>query len=251
MNILSSKLVIPVSLKVILISLFTIPLILYFIGIENNEIVLLVANAVLLFFVTIFSIFIPINQTLIFENAKKEEELKNTYVSIAIFVGQELIENKIRIEESIRAISRSEEMLEKSPEEKRDKQFALLALWSGAAKDSVDSIENISYQGLIYSGVAAKLSDASVISAVQNAYSKISIMKQRLQRVHIFFKSIVDSNTRVSEAVLQRTLDEPVPKAIIAAKADQVGAIKAIDEAIKIINEYIDPYGRKLQIISE
>lgn len=221
-------------------------------GIPQNEIPLTVINAVLMLLATFIAISFPLYANTESEREKKNEELKASYISIARYVGEELADNIVRIEDLMSNNKITFEELDKkfANASEEDKAHQQVGIWKAVAEDLLIGLEDINHRSLIMSGILAKVPDNEMNSEIKNAYSKMANLKQRLRRLSIFFGMILTPPPNFPPQVVSDVLKTKVPVSIKTSQEDIDIFLECAKEAIKRINEMIKPYGKEVKIVA-
>lgn len=251
MKILQNKIVILIMLILFIGALIWIYLCGKTIGIPTNEIPLTIINAVLMLLVTFLAISLPLYANIESERQKKNEELKASYISIARYVGEELADNIVRIEDLMSNNKITFEELDKkfANASEKDKAHQQVGIWKAVAEDLLMGLEDINHRSLIMSGILTKVPDNEMNSEIKNAYSKMANLKQRLRRLSIFFSMILTPPPNFPPQVVSDVLKTKVPVSIKTSLDDIDIFLDSAREAIKRINGMIKPYRKEVKIV--
>lgn len=224
----------------------------YTVGITQDEIPLIITNAILMLLATFIGISLPLYANTEAERQRKNDELRTSYISIARYVGEELADNIIAIEDLIsnneKTIKELDEKFSQATEEQKAQQ--LVGIWKAVADDLLIGLEDINHKSLIMSGILTKFPDNEMNSEIKNAYSKMANLKQRLRRLSIFFGMILTPPPNFPPQVVAEVLKTKVPESIKTVKEDIDIFLESVLVAIKQINKTIKPYGKKVKIVT-
>lgn len=221
-------------------------------GIPQSEAPLIVINAALMLLATFIAISLPLYAYTEAERQKKDEELKAVYISIARYVGEELADNIVRIEDLMSNNRVTFEELDKkfSKATEEDKTHQSVGIWKAVADDLLIGLEDINHRSLIMSGILTKVPDNEMNSEIKNAYSKMANLKQRLRRLSTFFGMILTPPPNFPPQVIADVLKTKVPNSIKTSQEDINIFLECSRTAIKQINKTIKPYGKEVKIVT-
>lgn len=201
---------------------------------------------------TFLAISVPLHANNVSERERRDGELKTTYISTARYVGEELADNIVRIEDIITSNKKTiKELGEKFPNA-TDEQKAQesVGIWKGVAEDLVLGLEDINHRSLIMSGILTRFPDSNINSEIKNAYSKMTNLRQTLRRLSLFFGMILSPPPNFPNIVIVDLLSTKVPESIKATEADINYFLESSKVAIKAINATIKPYKMQVEIIT-
>lgn len=237
--------------------IFTLSLIgIYFygsqVGVSITESKQIVIEAILMLLATFLAISLPLYADTEAERQWKNEELKNSYISIARYVGEELSDNVVRIEDLKSNNQKTIEELNKkfSKASEEGKAHQLVGIWKAVADDLLIGLEDINHRSLIMSGILTKVPDNKMNSEIKNAYSKMANLKQRLRRLSTFFGMILTPPPNFPPQVIAELLKTKVPDSIKTSEEDIDIFLECAKTAIKQINKTIKPYGKEVKIVT-
>ncbi len=251
MKTLQSKIIILIILVLFIGALICI----YFygntLGIPQVDIPLTVTNAILMLLATFIAVSLPLYASTEAERQKKNEELKASYISIARYVGEELTDNIVRIEDLMSNNKITFEELNKKFSNiiERDKVYQQVGIWKAVAEDLLIGLEDTNHRSLIISGILTKVPDNEMNYKIKNAYSKMTNLKQRLKRLSVFFEMILTPPPNFPPQVISDVLKTKVPASIKTSQEDINIFLKNSKEAIKQINKMIKPYEKEVKIV--
>ncbi|OGC51767.1 hypothetical protein A2982_00600 [candidate division WWE3 bacterium RIFCSPLOWO2_01_FULL_39_13] len=251
MKFLQNKFIILATISIFI----TVLVLLYFygykLGVVQEEASSIIVNAILMLLATFIGISLPLYANSENERQRKNEELKTSYISIARYVGEELADNIIQIEDLMsnnkKTIKELKDKLAQTTEEQGARQ--LLGVWKAFSDDLLIGLEDINHRALIMSGVLTKLPDNVVNSEIKLAYSKMANLKQRLRRISFFFGMILLPPPDFPKQVIMGMLKSKVPESIKSVTEDINIFIESARGAIKKINKIIEPYGKEIKIV--
>lgn len=211
---------------------------------------MIVINAVLM----LFSTFIAVSLSLYLdtERKKREEanELKMVYISTARYVGQELANNIVRIEDILSnteiALKKLEEDFPSIPEIAKIQQQA--GAWQAVSEEIVVGLEDVNYRSLIMSGILTKISDYKIITLIDTAYSKMMLLKQQARRLSIFMSMVISLAERSNGEAITKVLK---PESIEILRGDISAFIVSARMAIEQVNLLVKPLNMEVTIIEE
>lgn len=220
-------------------------------GIPQNEIPLTITNAILMLLATFIAISLPLFANSEAERQNKNDELKANYISIARYVGEELADNIVRIEDLMSNNKITFEELDKkfAKATEEDKAHQSVGIWKAVADDLLIGLEDINHRSLIMSGILTRVPDNEMNSEIKNAYSKMANLKQTLRRLSIFFGIILAPPPNFPPQVVSDVLKTKVPVSIKTSQEDIDIFLECAKEAIKRINKMIKPYGKEVKIV--
>lgn len=220
-------------------------------GISKSDVPLAIINAILMLLATFIAISLPLYANTESERQKKNEKLKASYISIARYVGEELADNIVRIEDVMSNNNITFDELDKkfANASKEDKAHQQVGIWKAIAEDLLIGLEDINHRSLIMSGILTKVPDNEMNSEIKKAYSKMANLKQRLRRLSIFFGMILAPPPNFPPQVVSDVLKTKVPVSIKTSKEDIDIFLESSKEAIKRINEMIRSYGKEVKIV--
>lgn len=252
MNIVQNKFFILLILILFIGALVWVYLCGYTFGVQQSERSLLVVNALLMLLATFIAISLPLYASTESERKKKKEELKASYISIARYVGEELADNIVRIEDLMSNNKITFEELDKKFDKatEEDKAHQSVGIWKAVADDLLMGLEDINHRSLIMSGILTRVPDNEMNSEIKNAYSKMANLKQRLRRMSIYFGMILTPPPNFPTQVIAEVLKTKVPESIKTSQEDIDIFLDSSKEAIKQINEMIKPYGKEVKIVA-
>ena len=201
---------------------------------------------------TFIAISLPLYASTEAERQRKNEELRISYISIARYVGEELVDNVVRIENlksnNEKTIKELDKTFSKATEE--EKAQRLVGIWKAVADDLLIGLEDTNHRLLIMSGILTKVPDNEMNSEIKNAYSKMANLKQGLRRLSIFFGMILAPPPNFPPQVITEMLKTKVPDSIKTSKEDIDIFLKCARKAVKQINKTIKPYGKRVSIVT-
>lgn len=222
------------------------------VGVSISESKQTVIGAILMLLATFIAVSLPLYANSETGRQRKNEELRTSYISIARYVGEELVDNVVRIEDlksnNEKTIKELDEKFSKATEE--EKAHQLVGIWKAVADDLLIGLEDINHRSLIMSGILTKVPDNEMNSEIKNAYSKIANLKQRLRRLSIFFGMILTPPPNFPPQVITELLKTKVPESIKTSSEDMDIFLECARAAIKQINETIRPYGKEVRIVT-
>lgn len=225
----------------------------YIFGIEGVEARIIVINAVLMLFATFIAVSLSLYVDI--ERKKKDaaEELKVVYISTARYVGEELANNMIRVEDIVShteiALGNLKADFPSAGEEARVQQK--VGAWQTTAEEVLVGLEDVNYRALIMSGTLAKIQDDPMSTTINDSYSKMLILKQQARRIGIFFSMIITPPSSIPSQVISEMLKTKVPESVEMFEKDINMFVKSAKTAIEKINETIRPYGKEVAIVKE
>ncbi len=224
----------------------------YKLGISQNEAPSIIVNAVLMLLATFIAISLPLYASSQIEKQKENEDLKASYISIARYVGEELADNVVRIEDlrfnNKKTLKELDKKFSQATEEQKAHQ--LVGIWKAVADDLLITLEDINYRSLVMSGILTKVPDNKMNSDIKNAYSKMANLKQRLRRMSVFFGMILTPPPNFPPQVVADVLKNKVPESIKTVDEDIDIFLGSARGAIKQINKTIKPYGKEVKIVT-
>lgn len=242
MNILAQKGLVKSILLIAVIIILLIYIFLTLINFSISKTIELYIAGLLGLLTTLISIVIPINIAYRNEEIKSKGEKKRVYIYTASFVGLELKENEIRIRQVLDSNSEILEDLLKNETSENSILDATISIWAAAADDINKSLLIYSYQGFISSGNLVKVDDMELGKLIQTAYGEIFLLQQRLQRLSIFFRNLLNPPKEIKSEYVSNTKKRIVPKTLEAVIADKERVFNAIRNAISAINIRTKPY---------
>lgn len=252
MKIIQNKIVILIMLVLFIGALIGIFFYGNYLGIPPNEISLTITSAILMLLATFIAISLPLYANTEAERQKKNEEIKASYISIARYVGEELVDNIVRIEDLMSNNKITFEELDKkfADASEEDKAHQQVGIWKAVAEDLLIGLEDINHRSLIMSGILTKVPDNEMNSEIKNAYSKMTNLKQRLRRLSIFFGMILTPPPNFPSQVITDVLKTKVPALIKSSQEDIDIFLESAKDAINRINKMIKPYRREVKIVA-
>ena len=219
-------------------------------GIVQAEISLIIVNSWLMLIATFIAISLPLYATTEDERRRTSETLRSTYISIARYIGEELAENIIRLEEVVSNNDKTFKDLGIRTNQATDNTmiYPTMAIWKVAAEDLLIGLEDIKHKSLIMSGILAKVPDDKMNSEIENAYLEMANLMRRLRRMSIFFDEILSPPPNFPPQAIETMLKTKVPETIKLVKEDIDVFIGCSKAAIEQINKTIKPYGKEVKI---
>lgn len=222
------------------------------IGVSVSESRQIVIEAILMLLATFLAVSLPLYADTEAKRQRKNEELRNSYISIARYLGEELANNIVRVEDiksnNEKTIKELDQKFPNATEE--EKALRLVAIWKAAADDLLIGLEDINHRSLIMSGILTKVPDNEMNSEIKNSYSKMINLKQTLRRLSIFFGMILTPPSNFPPQIITELLTTKVPDSIKTSKEDLDIFLECAKVAIEQINKTIKPYGKEIKIIT-
>lgn len=212
---------------------------------------LLITESVLTLLVTMMAISLPLYWSRKKRAEKEVSELMNSYGLLAGYIGVELANNIIAIQDIQKSNSITFEQLEsESTKSEKEKMLIRVSIWEKAAEEMIYSLEDISHNSLIGSQAILTVSDNKVLlGAIKDAYTFMANLKSRLRRMKEFFNMIQFPPNGISHEVIDNILETRVPGSIRAVEKDIELLLDRAKKAINEINTTVEPYGEVVSIV--
>ncbi len=217
-------------------------------SLDKNKPLEIFINSILLLISTFLAISIPLYANSENNILMMRDEESHAYRALALFVGEELIDNKILIEEMLKTHDNTfNKMNENLSLTDKEKMMIEVHLWKASADDMRSNLLNDQYIGMINSGVLTKIPDGSIRREIKKSYTLITRIKSRCNRMSAFFQMIISPSNPVSADVISSMLKSKVPESISLLIEEMDTFIIQTNLAISEINKVIEPYGLKVE----
>jgi len=211
----------------------------------------LAVNAVLMFLATLIAISLPLYANWKNEQKRKEDELQMVYVSVSRYVGNEILDNIIEIEDMLKSNEKTEAQMNSHepaiPEQ--GKKIGSAAMWKAAAEELVASLEDKQHQSMVMSGLVAKIPDDKVGAGIRETYQKMDNLKKRLRRMTMFLDMLLNPPRDIPSPFLENQLNVTFPETIKAVKLDIKIFKEVAEKTTAEINVLLKKYGKELKIV--
>ncbi len=232
--------------------LFLLLLLIYGCLIGVRDVESLVVNAILMFLATLIAISLPLYANSENEQKRREEELKMIYVSVSRYVGGEILDNIIEIQDILTNNKKTIKQMESHnpgiPD--REKKIIIATIWKSASETLIESLQDKHHNNMVMSGLVSKIPDDSVATGIRDTYQKMDNLKKRLQSMAKFLELLLSPNGAISSTFLDYQFNTKLQEAITATKLDIKIFNKAAEDTKIEINKFLKPYGKEIKIIN-
>ncbi|KKR27328.1 MAG: hypothetical protein UT60_C0053G0005 [candidate division CPR2 bacterium GW2011_GWD2_39_7] len=201
---------------------------------------------------TIIAVSLPLYSATKVDQERKEKETENTYISIARYVGEELVDNIIRIEDLLQnnkdTFKQINDKSQNSSELSRIKNS--VSIWRLTSEELFICLDDVRHRDLIISGMLTKIPNDNMASAIKDAYSKMSNLRHRLRRMVAFFSGLNQEHPNNPKELIDHMQKTKAPKSIKSVEEEIDIFLKQARKAVEEINKVIKSYGQELKIIT-
>ena len=188
---------------------------------EVKEIPTLIANAVVLLLSTLIAVSLPLYAAFKNDQDQKAENTKNVIRAVSLYVGNEILDNIIEIEDIIANNNKSLKQLEARTNFSVDaKKMAQVGMWSAATEELVVSLEDKQHQSLVQSGLTAKIESKDLADGIRITYQKMDNLIKRLRRISKFCNMLLSPPVGVTPEFMNHGLNVQFPEGIKAVEKD-------------------------------
>ncbi|NCN58582.1 hypothetical protein COW99_01545 [Candidatus Roizmanbacteria bacterium CG22_combo_CG10-13_8_21_14_all_38_20] len=250
MNIFQSKyfnVVLPV-----LFVLFLLLLLVYGCLIGIYDVITLAVNAVLMLLATLIAISLPLYASAKNEQKRRDKEHEMIYVSVSRYVGGEILDNVIEIQDILKNNEKSLGQLDKQnlSMSERDKKIVTASIWKTASEILVGSLQDKHHNNMVMSGLVAKIPDDAVGNGIRDTYQKMDNLKKRLKSITMFFGMLISPQVGVSKTFLDYQFNTKLQEGITAVELDIKIFSDSAEKTRKDINKLLKQYGKEIKIIA-
>lgn len=183
---------------------------------------------------------------------ERDQRAKNTkmvIVSVSRYIGNEILDNIIEIEDIVTNSEKSEEQLKTQANiSEAALKMAQVGIWSAAAEELVVSLEDKQHQGIVQSGLIAKVENNNVADGIRLSYQKMDNLIKRLRRFSKFCNMLLSPPENMPKELFDYQLNENFTGGIKAVELDIKIFKNEASRTIKEINKLLKPYGNELKI---
>lgn len=216
------------------------------IGITNSS--ELIAEAILMLVATMIGISIPLYVSFANERERRKDEM----TSLGRYVGNEILDNIIELEDlqanNKKTIGQLEEKYPNMPGSA--KRITLASIWNAAAEDLVLSLDDKHHKSMVSSGIVGRIPDDKVAAGVGETYQKMDNLRKRLRRMSIFLSMLLSPPRDIPPDILKYNLTEKLDESINAVELDIKIFKEKAEETTAELNKLLKPYGKELKIVS-
>lgn len=220
-----------------------------FIGI--TEIPNLIASSTLMFLSTFFAIAFPLYAAYKNEEKRTVDETEKVYMTVASYVGGEILDNLIEIQDILAINQKSWDKLESQSFSLPDieKKRVTASIWKAASETLIDSLEDKYHSSIVMSGLVAKVPDKEIKKGIRETYQKMENLKKRLNRMSKFFNMLLSSQPGVPKSFINYQLSTEVKKAVDAVELDIKIFNASAKRTISKLNKVLVSYDKELKIV--
>lgn len=183
------------------------------------------------------------------ESKRKYEEDKRSALTVAQYVGNEILDNVIKIN-TILDINKKTLAEMPSPPDEWSEKHRDGGMWAAVAEEVNTRISDKWHQNIVTSGLIAKLPDEKqeIVSSIRSTYQKQDSMLERLNTIGKFYHMLETPPPNATVAFMKKMIDEKLMVGIKEAQIDMDLYIKDAKKTTKLINNLIKPYGMQIEI---
>lgn len=206
----------------------------------------LIAEAILSLIISFFVFGSTIFDTLKSETRRIDAEQQETLVSVALYLGIEIMDNVAEIDKMLELNAKTESEMPVPPNKILEK-YALSAMWAASANELNLSLNDKWHQSLVESGLVSKLPDKILARRIRETYQRQDHLKNRLRGIIKFYEMIKAQSPNFSVEFIQNILNEKLKEGTNMVLIDIKIFKEKADITLALINELIEPYGEKLE----
>jgi len=205
-----------------------------------------IGNNILLFLITLLAISVPIYSSIDNYQKQKKEEEKMVLVSVALYVGNEILDNAAALNDILIQISEANKGLADVPKEAEMNTIA--GLWSAFTEEILAVLDDKWHQNMVASGLVAKAPD-SLKNKIRSTYQKMDNLRKQCRRMAKFCEMALNPQG-MPKSFFDNYLKSQLPDGIKATTRDIDFFLKEAEETTVAINEFIEPYGSKIEVFT-
>lgn len=209
----------------------------------------LIANAVLLLVSTLIAISLPLYASFKNKQEQKDHDTKMVIVTISRYVGNEILDNVIEIEDIIDNNKMSEKQLKSQTMLSTEAEnMVTVGIWRVASKELVVSLEDKQHQSIVQSGLIAKIESSDMADGIRFTYQKLDNLIKRLRRLSKLCDILLSPPGKTPNELFDNQLNIQVTKGVKAVEKDIEIFNNEAEITIKAINKFLKPYGKEIKI---
>lgn len=174
---------------------------------------------------------------------------KRSALAVAQYVGNEILDNVIKIQMILEVNKKTLEEMPIPPDE-WSKKYADGGMWAAVAEEMKARISDKWHQNIVTSGMIANLPDNNqqLVTSIRTTYQKQDSMLERLSTVAKFYHMLETPPPNATVAFMKKMIDEKLMVGIKEAQIDMDLFVKDAKATTKLINDLIKPYGMQIEI---
>jgi Mg2+ and Co2+ transporter CorA len=198
---------------------------------------------------TFLAISVPLMVGNTFESRQKKIQEKRSYFSVARYVGEEIVNNILYLNQfhDINELSLKQLLADPNFKSEIDNLYAKLGIWGQSFTELINCLDDTNYRLLIASGLLLKVHDEATEEFIKESYSILINLKVKLKQASTFFNMMTNNQLKLSgEDILnQKNKTDRTIQTIV----DEINLYrKSAEKSIQQINKILEPYGKKLSV---
>lgn len=215
-----------------------------------KDIPTLIANAIVLLLSTLIAVSLPLYGAFINEQKQKADETEKVIRAVSLYIGNEILDNKITIQDIIAINKKSMEQFEAGTKMSGDThKMAQVGMWSAVTEELIVSLNDKQHQNIVQSGLVAKIESKVLAEGIRITYQRMDDLIKRLRQTSKYCSMLLSPPTDLPPEFIKHGLNVQFPEALKAIETDIKIFNTEADKTVKEINRLLKQYGQAIKIV--